>query len=192
VSRRLQRNLRAHAESRDERFHSAGYEYLKIDEYIPILDIPPKNNTISGSLSDVAILGSFRFNRREYGEIYADLLKSLQGEYPHFDTSFDLLTLLFSEDPQVWGYLPLQTPDSVYEIDNTSSLPPLVLHLIGNADDPQVPPTLSNVIRIHRDLDYPDYFSLIQTMDLIFPGFATLECKTHPPAVFLYLGSFLY
>jgi len=83
-----------------------------------------------------------------------------------------------SEDPGAWGYLPLTKPDSVYEVDETASLQPFQLHLIGNAGDPAIPRALSNVVRIHSDLDYDDFYSLIQSMDLVLPAFATLECRS--------------
>jgi len=157
VGRRLDRNFRALAESRNETINSAGYEYVKMDIYIPVLDLPQRRSHTSTALSNVAIQGSFRFDRREYPAVYADLLVSLQ------------------EDPGAWGYLPLTKPDSVYEVDETASLQPFQLHLIGNAGDPAIPRALSNVVRIHSDLDYDDFYSLIQSMDLVLPAFATLE-----------------
>jgi hypothetical protein len=157
VSNRLRRNFRALAESNVEAYNSAGYEYVKMDVYLPILDLPLTPKTISTSLSDVAIIGSFRFERRDYLGVYADLITS------------------FEEDPRAWGYLPLSISDQVYQVDNSSSLQPFQLHLIGNAGDPQVPASLSNVVRIHSDLDYDDYFSLINSMDLAIPAWSTLE-----------------
>jgi len=47
--------------------------------------------------------------------------------------------------------------------------------------DPQIPPALSNVIHVHTNLDYDKFFLVIQSMDLILPGFATeqyYEIKT--------------
>jgi len=160
VKNRLRRNFRALAESNLAPYYSAGYEYVKMDVYVPILDLPQKPKNISTSLSNVAIIGSFRFERRDYLGVYDDLLLSL------------------AEDPQAWGYLPLSnstSSDPVYEVDETSSLQPFQLHLIGNAGDPRVPPALSNVVRIHTDLDYDDYFSLIHSMDLAIPAWSTLE-----------------
>jgi hypothetical protein len=81
VSRRLRRNFRAIAESRNDTLQLAGYEYIKIDTFIPVLDLPQRRKTRSESLSNVAIQGSFRFDRREYEAVYNDLLKSLEGEH---------------------------------------------------------------------------------------------------------------
>ena len=81
VTNRLRRNFRALAESNVEAYNSAGYEYVKMDVYLPILDLPLTPKTISTSLSDVAIIGSFRFERRDYLGVYADLLTSFEGEH---------------------------------------------------------------------------------------------------------------
>ncbi|KIM89558.1 hypothetical protein PILCRDRAFT_190842 [Piloderma croceum F 1598] len=162
VGHRLDRNFRALAESNNETMNSAGYEYIKKDIYIPILDLPQKRNHTSRTLSNVAIQGSFRFDRRDYWGVYADLLASLK------------------EHPQAWGYSPLIAPDSAYQIDETAPLQPFQLHLIGNADDPQVPFALSNVVRVHRDLEYDDFYSLIQSMDMVLPAFGSLECLYFP------------
>ena len=179
VSRRLQRNFRALAESHNETLNSAGYEYVKMDVFLPVLNLPQKRiHTSIRYLSNVSIQGSFRFERRDYLRVYADLLVSLEGK--HFGLLKWRRYLLFgpisSEDPQAWGYLPLTQPDSIYEVDKTAPLPPFQLQLIGNAGDPQVPRALTNIVRVHQDLNYDDFFSLIQGMDLALPAWATLEC----------------
>jgi hypothetical protein len=98
----------------------------------------------------------------------------------HFDwRSGQFSGFIPSEDPQAWGYLPLTTPDSVYEVDTTASLQPFHLHLIGNAGDPKIPHALSNVVRVHYDLLYDRFYSVVHSMDLILPAFATLECQRH-------------
>jgi hypothetical protein len=79
VSNRLRRNFRALAESNSETYNSAGYEYVKMDVYVPILDLPQARRHRPTSLSNVAIQGSFRFERRDYLGVYADLLASFQG-----------------------------------------------------------------------------------------------------------------
>jgi hypothetical protein len=61
-------------------------------------------------------------------------------------------------------------------IDGTAHLQPFQLHLINNANDPEVPPGLSNLVHIHRDLNYDKFYSLIQLMDMILPAFGSLEC----------------
>jgi len=178
VSLRLRRNFRELAESKNEVFNSAGYEYVKIDTYIPVLNLTQKQQKQHPkALTDVAIEGSFRFERRDYLGIYADLLASFQGEFITFGPTTQLFHLIrSSEDPEAWGYLPLVSPDSIYEPNETSLIPPFHLHLIGNAGDPQVPPVLANVILVHSDLDYEDFFALIGSMDLVVPGWSTLEC----------------
>ena len=61
-------------------------------------------------------------------------------------------------------------------IDGTALLQPFQLHLIDNANDPEVPPGLFNLVHIHRDLNYDNFYSLIQLMDMILPAFGFLEC----------------
>jgi len=182
VGRRLHRNFRALAESNNETLNSAGYEYVKMDVYLHVLDLPQKQKHISRVLSNVAIQGSFRFSRREYFGVYADLLASLEGEHfgPLHWRRGHYFHPISSEDPGAWGYLPLTKPDSVYEVDETAALQPFQLHLIGNAGDPEIPTALSNVVRVHRDLPYDDFYSVIQSMDLVLPAFATLECWPLP------------
>jgi hypothetical protein len=83
-----------------------------------------------------------------------------------------------TEDPQAWGYLPLSEPDSVYEVDSTAPLQPFHLHIVGDEGDPQIPPALSNVVRQHMDTEYDVFYSLIQSMDLVLPAFASDECRS--------------
>jgi len=156
VARLLRRNFRALAESKDQYLHSAGYEYVKVDVFVPLLDLPQTRNHTSSALSHVAVQGNINFDRRDYLGIYADLLVS------------------FKEDPRAWGYLPITGRNPAHEVDETSPLRPFQLHLIGYGDvDPQIPPALSNVIRVHANLDYDKFFLLIQSMDLVLPAFAT-------------------
>jgi hypothetical protein len=81
VGRLLHRNFRALAESREEKFNSAGYEFVNMDVYVPILDLPQRPNNASRALSNVAIQGNVNFDRRDYLGVYADLLASLNGEH---------------------------------------------------------------------------------------------------------------
>jgi hypothetical protein len=85
-----------------------------------------------------------------------------------------------SEDPRAWGYLPLTNPDSAYRVDDSAPLQPLQLHLIGYGGDPRIPPSLSNVIRVHRDLQYDDFYAFIQSMDLVLQAFASEDCRSLP------------
>lgn len=137
------------------------------------------------ALTDVALEGSFRFERRDYLGVYADLLASFEGEFYNNIFRFRCISFDSSEDPRAWGYLPLATPDSIYEPDEAALIPPFHLHLIGNAGDPQVPPVLANVVLIHSDLWYKEFFALIQTMDLTIQGWSTLECWSSPNEKFL-------
>ena len=154
-----------------------------MDVYVPILDLPQKRNHTPSALSHVAVQGNINFDRRDYLGIYADLLVSFKGEQlgaiPCEGDQYRCLTS--SEDPRAWGYLPITGRNPAHEVDETTHLQPFQLHLVGYGDvDPQIPPALSNVIRVHTNLDYDEFFLVIQSMDLVLPGFSTEQCRSLP------------
>lgn len=87
------------------------------------------------------------------------------------------------DDPRSWGYLPLGTSkDAVYEPDSkatsdTSIPDPFILHLAGRGGI-DIPHTLRDVVRVHRDLDYEEFYDLMHTMDLVLPAFSDDSCAS--------------
>ncbi|KAL7409843.1 hypothetical protein BDY24DRAFT_418552 [Mrakia frigida] len=101
-------------------------------------------------LRDVCIQGNFEAARRNYVIIFADL-----------EAELDL-------DPSAWGYLPPTSPSAPFipaDADN------FILHLAGNGKDDFVPSRLKRVVLIHKALSYPDFFSLMGSMDMVLPAF---------------------
>lgn len=56
----------------------AGYEHIRVDAHVPVLDIPVVLDHSPGRiLSDAVIQGSFASDRLDYLEIFADVKESL-------------------------------------------------------------------------------------------------------------------
>ncbi|PBK75884.1 hypothetical protein ARMSODRAFT_950233 [Armillaria solidipes] len=142
------------ADSDDDEIRSAGYEHLPIDVHIPVLDLGDKPDRPFRTLSNVVIQGSFTKSRRDYDNIFDDLLVSL------------------ADDPAVWGYLPLLgTPSASYEPDHSLRSPPFRLFLLGSGWL-EIPVELKNIVTMHVDLNYTDFYALMKEMDICLPAFA--------------------
>ncbi|SJL09859.1 uncharacterized protein ARMOST_13240 [Armillaria ostoyae] len=159
------------ADSDDEEIRSAGYEHLPIDVHIPILDLGDQPDRPFRTLSNVVIQGSFTKSRRDYDNIFDDLLASL------------------ADDPAVWGYLPLLSiPSASYEPDHSLRSPPFRLFLLGSGWL-EIPVELKNIVTMHVDLNYTgeerfgimisvgltvmeDFYALVKEMDVCLPAFA--------------------
>jgi hypothetical protein len=62
-------------------------------------------------------------------------------------------------DPALWGY----DSGPIFKPVNNDAFR---VHLAGGGGDPAfVPPELANAVTIHRDLSYPDFFSLAGSVD---------------------------
>jgi hypothetical protein len=147
---------KAHAElaySPDPKLSSAGYEFIRADVHVPILDLPnlpslpPKR-----VLSNAVIQGYFDTSRRDYERIFTQLIQDIR------------------EDPKMWGYLPLNG-QSKYIQDNSLSDHPFRLHLAGTGNL-DIPPELEEVIVLHTGLNYSDFYNLMGGMDICLPAFA--------------------
>lgn len=89
-----------------------------------------------------------------------------------------------SEDPVAWGYLPLGTKTeesddgSVYHPDPNSALDPFILNLAGRGGI-DIPDSLQkNIIKVHKDLKYNDFYEVMHGMDLVLPAFAGDTCES--------------
>ena len=69
------------SESKDLGISTSGYESIPIDAHYPVLDIPnlPEKSN-ERILSKAVIQGSFDSTRRDYSNIFTDLIKSLHGK----------------------------------------------------------------------------------------------------------------
>ncbi|KAF9030954.1 hypothetical protein BDZ89DRAFT_1064277 [Hymenopellis radicata] len=142
------------SDSPDLNIQSAGYEYIPIDVHVPILDLPDLPvHASTRLLSNVVIQGTFSMDRRNYRQIFKDLNDSL------------------SHDPAAWGYKPREPGQVSYEVDKSLPATPFHLYLLGSGSL-EVPEELKNVISIHVDLSYFEFYSLMNKMDVCLPAFA--------------------
>jgi len=68
---------------------TAGYEHISVDAHIPVLGLPGlPDRSPKQILSNAVIQGTFNPERRAYGDIFGDLIRSLQGEFLPSDVFF--------------------------------------------------------------------------------------------------------
>jgi hypothetical protein len=140
----------------------ANFDDFQTDYIAPVLDLASTflegTEPKSPELSNVAIQGSFELARRDYTSIFNELETSLRS------------------DAAAWGYTPA-TPSKPFE--PIEHLHPFVLHIMGNGreSDLKIPPALEQVIKVWKDLDYPDYYKKIASMNLVLPAFSGPGCK---------------
>ncbi|KAL0955052.1 hypothetical protein HGRIS_003970 [Hohenbuehelia grisea] len=140
------------ADSADPVIRSAGFEYIQYDTHVPILDIPrlPERKP-DHILSNAVIQGAFFSERRDYKQLFKDLMEDL------------------AKDPSVWGYLPLGDQPS-YSVD-PQSRSPFHLFLIGSGWL-EIPTELKNIVSMHVDLTYNQFYKMMGEMDICIPAFA--------------------
>jgi len=80
-----------------------------------------------------------------------------------------------TDDPESWGYtLEVDGENSTFisSPDTTPDhSPPFQLHLVGHGKL-DVPPALKNIVVLHVDLDYTEFYALMSRMDVCVPAFA--------------------
>ncbi|KAL7415150.1 hypothetical protein BDY24DRAFT_383883 [Mrakia frigida] len=103
-------------------------------------------------LRDVAIQGTFASARRNYKAVMIELEAEI------------------ARDPEAWGYLPSADPSASFIPASSDNF---VLHLVGHAKpDFEIPPRLQqHVVKLYYSLSYPDFFSMMGSMDLVLPAF---------------------
>ncbi|WWC72365.1 uncharacterized protein I206_106327 [Kwoniella pini CBS 10737] len=124
-------------------------EFVKVAEFFP--------KRVERIPSRLAILGNIQPWRRNYNPILGDLHKAIQA------------------DPASWGYLPLSSEvNSTYISANDDSKPPVTLHFIGSLAPTaklEIPESMKDMVFIHSNLEYIDFYRLLGSMDLILPAF---------------------
>ncbi|KDQ54573.1 hypothetical protein JAAARDRAFT_38258 [Jaapia argillacea MUCL 33604] len=134
---------------------ASGFEYIKTDVHVPVLDLPPRTRTPSQVLSQAVVQGFFSPERRDYARLFQELTQAIL------------------EDPAVWGYQALNaTSEKVFKPIPDSSVPPFQLNLAGEGYL-EVPHVLRNVVKKHAGLSYPEFYDLMESMDVVIPAFAT-------------------
>ncbi|TFK88374.1 hypothetical protein K466DRAFT_489070 [Polyporus arcularius HHB13444] len=141
------------ADSPEPILYSAGYQYIPVDVHVPILDVRNlPSRPLPRHLSKVAIQGSINPVRRDYHRIFRELIASLH------------------EDPEAWGYHPLEGRRSF--VPNSSGVaPPFELLLVGMGSV-DIPDELAYVVSIHHDLTYKEFYALVANCDVVLPAFA--------------------
>ena len=90
-----------------------------------------------------------------------------------------LSNLLFplAADPELWGYSRIQDDGGnakfIHLLDSDTALnpsPPFKLHLVGHGAI-VIPPGLQNIVILHYNLDYTEFYTLMSEMDLCIPAF---------------------
>jgi len=165
VARTFRKKFQSAARNSDIRLSSAGYEHVPVDFHVPILNIQsPTVLSPNRVLSNIVIQGSFSKDRRDYPRIFSQLNASLYVE------------------PESWGYSRLQVgKDSTFiPLHNTTlnHSPPLKLHLVGSGWV-NIPPGLKNIVIMHKDLDYTEYYTFMSGMDVCVPAFLSNSDKNY-------------
>jgi hypothetical protein len=83
---------------------------------------------------------------------------------------------LLADDPKAWGYLPL-SGRAAYEVDTSLTRPPFKLHLLGSGSL-DIPPVLANIVLKKQELNYTEYYSYMNAMDICLPAFARSQYFT--------------
>lgn len=164
----------AYAESPEQQLFTAGYEHVRVDTHLPVLDIPNlPTKQPDRVLSKAAIQGSFSTSRRDYHRFFADMIQSLHGEC--FPPHNALPLIPVSDDPAAWGYHPLGTRRS-FVPDHQSGGSPFELALVGSGHL-DIPDELAYMVTVYQGLDYADFYRLVAGMDIVVPAFADFGCK---------------
>lgn len=143
----------AYAESPEQQLFTAGYEHVRVDTHLPVLDIPNlPTKQPDRVLSKAAIQGSFSTSRRDYHRFFADMIQSLH------------------DDPAAWGYHPLGSRRS-FVPDHQSGGSPFELALVGSGHL-DIPDELAYMVTVYQGLDYADFYRLVAGMDIVVPAFA--------------------
>lgn len=135
--------------------HKIGYDTIPVHVHVPLLPLklPERTQPQKSMLTNAVVQGNFDPNRRDYAGIFKDLLAELQL------------------DPRPWGYHRVGN-EPEYIPNPTLDITPFVLHLAGNGDM-VVPKELTNVVRIHKNLPYNDFFETMHSMDIAFTAFTS-------------------
>ncbi|KAG8901674.1 hypothetical protein FRC00_005545, partial [Tulasnella sp. 408] len=132
-------------------------EYARVDLHLPILPLPdPPRPAQKGTrkLTNAVVQGLMDPKRRDYLGVLWDLAGAIKA------------------NPRLWGYLPPNPGTNEFLPDPSDE--PFQLHLVGGQgwiDD--FPSELRHVVKFHRDLDYYQYYELMQSMDVVLPAFAS-------------------
>ncbi|TYJ57962.1 hypothetical protein B9479_001320 [Cryptococcus floricola] len=137
-----------------ENMESTVWESVPVEVMIPIFDYPSSSDRPEPVIfpSRAVIQGNIEPGRRNYEKLLSDLRKS------------------FLKSPAMWGWYGLEGSPLRPLLDSS----PFTLHLVGqiNQQHPVVIPVeLRDVVQIHYDLPYPEFYQLISEADVMVPAF---------------------
>ncbi|KAF9031612.1 hypothetical protein BJ165DRAFT_1518719 [Panaeolus papilionaceus] len=189
-----------HADSTsDPQLRLAGYEYLKLDTHVPILNLSASHDLWLGSKPnapldpDIELSGIDSGSHSSYldGDGRKPEPDSLEGDggvkmggrklsraviqgsfssdRREYPTVFRELINSLSEDPSVWGYLPRAQGQDRYVVDPKEK-DPFYLYLLGSGGI-DIPKELEDMVIVKKDLSYGEFYRLMQTMDICVPAF---------------------
>ncbi|KAG9048795.1 hypothetical protein FS837_011997 [Tulasnella sp. UAMH 9824] len=157
VSHTLLQHLQATSDTPSPSEYTSLAEYARVDLHLPILPLPdPPRPAQKGTrkLTNAVVQGLMDPKRRDYLGVLWDLAGAIKA------------------NPRLWGYLPPNSGTNEFLPDPSDE--PFQLHLVGGQgwiDD--FPSELRHVVKFHRDLDYYQYYELMQSMDVVLPAFAS-------------------
>lgn len=95
VGRAFRTKLREVADKPDPHSYDALLEFVDIDVHVPVLDLPEYGTrSTSAKVSRAAIQGSFQLARRDYVNVFRDLIAELECEsYLHAFLDFQEMNL---------------------------------------------------------------------------------------------------
>ncbi|PPQ88215.1 hypothetical protein CVT25_005180 [Psilocybe cyanescens] len=160
------------------RHPEAHFDRVPIYAFAPIFPVQGLRPHKKRILSNVVVQGNMDQGRRDYKLLFHDLMNELSSSV--FITLLLVSTyihaqFLFTENAEFWGYKPLGEGinGSYVPLSPSFGLEPFLVHLAGGTvRDLVIPQELSNVVQVHQSLPYPEYFALMNNMDLVLPSFA--------------------
>ncbi|KAG8943817.1 hypothetical protein FRC04_002511 [Tulasnella sp. 424] len=146
------------ADSKDPVERLSFYEYVKVNAFYPVSDFvnfPLPDKSGGSRVPCTGLLqGGFETYRRDYNRIFLDLIRLLR------------------EDPRAWGYQ-WSDAERMYLPDSDAPNPPFVLHLLGwSRERLDIPQELERVVVKDVDFNMRDFYTLVQSMDIVIPGFS--------------------
>ncbi|KAH9475867.1 hypothetical protein JR316_0011427 [Psilocybe cubensis] len=139
------------------RHPEAQFDRVPVYAIAPIFPVQGLKNHQRYILTNVVVQGNMDQGRRDYKKLFDDMMDALK------------------ENAEFWGYKPLEegTNGSYVPLEPSFGMEPFLIHLAGGTvRNLVVPQALLNVVKVHQSLPYPEYFALMNSMDLVLPAFA--------------------
>ncbi|ORY35900.1 hypothetical protein BCR39DRAFT_512928 [Naematelia encephala] len=128
---------------------------MPIEVLVPTFDYPAKPTTPSPAIfpSRVVIQGNIEPGRRKYDAVLRHLTEAMTA------------------NPSNWGW---KYDSALEKFVQDSSGSPFTLHLLGRRNEQhpvEIKKEIEDVVHIHPDLSYPQFYEFLNGVDLIVPAF---------------------